>query len=443
MDRKGAILMQKYELGRLLGKGTFANVYYGRCVRTGQCVAIKVIDKKKVKKAGIMDQIEREISVMRLVKHPNVVHLYEVMATKTKIYFVMEYAKGGELFNKIAAKGKLQEDLARKYFEQLIDAVEFCHSRGVYHRDLKPENILLDEDENLKVSDFGLSAFVDCRHSDGLLHTTCGTPAYVAPEIIERKGYDGVGVDIWSCGVVLFVLLAGYLPFHDSNLMEMYRKIERGEYKFPSWFSPKLRRLLSRMLDPNPSSRISIAKIRSSSWFKNADPSTVSCHHNNGDDPSMENKLEMAEMSNWNAFDIISLSSGLDLSKLFEESCAKESRFITRKPASMIISKLEKVAKVAKMTISKKEGGLVKFERLKESRDRILSIEAEIFVITPVLHLVEVKRRYGDVVEYEKILDRVIRPRFLDIVRSSQDEALREQRYIQPLPQELPVEASR
>lgn len=414
--------MQKYELGRLLGKGTFANVYYGRCVLTGQSVAIKVIDKSKAKKAGIMDQIKREISVMRLVRHPNVVHLYEVMATKTKIYFIMEYAKGGELFNRIAATGKLQEDVARKYFEQLIDAVEFCHSRGVYHRDLKPENILLDEDENLKVSDFGLSAFVECRHSDGLLYTTCGTPAYVAPEIIERKGYNGVGVDIWSCGVVLFVLLAGYLPFHDSNLMEMYRKIERGEYRFPSWFSPRLRRLLSRMLDPNPSSRTSIAKIRASSWFKNTDPSTVSSRLNNGDDPSTENTQDSAELSNLNAFDIISLSNGLDLSNLFEESTTKESRFISCKPATTIIAKLEKAAKIAKMTISKKEGGLVKFERPKESRDGILSIEAEIFVITPVLHLVEVKRRYGDVAEYEKILDRVIRPRLLNIVRSSRAE---------------------
>lgn len=422
MDHNGAIVMQKYELGRLLGQGTFAKVYHARCVETGQSLAIKVIDKERVRKAGIMDQIKREISAMRLVRHPNVVHLYEVMATKTKIYFVMEYAKGGELFSKVVAKGKLHEDVARKYFKQLIDAVEFCHSRGVYHRDLKPENILLDEDENLKVSDFGLSAITECRRSDGLLHTTCGTPAYVAPEIIGRNGYDGIGADIWSCGVVLFVLLAGYLPFHDSNLMEMYRKISEGEYKFPSWFSPKLRKLVSKMLDPKPSSRISIAKIKASSWFKGRIEGEAVTSHSVTLGES--NEQEAQSLSNLNAFDIISLSHGFDLSKLFEESCLdKECRFISGKPVPLIISKLEKAAKIAKMKVSKKDGGLLKFERSKD-RDGVLLIEAEIFVITPVLHLVEVKKRCGDAAEYEKILNKVIRPRLVDIVRSSQDEVI-------------------
>uniref|UniRef100_A0A5B6YYN2 Protein kinase domain-containing protein n=1 Tax=Davidia involucrata TaxID=16924 RepID=A0A5B6YYN2_DAVIN len=149
--------MQRYDFGRLLGQGNFAKVYYGRNLKSGQSVAIKVIDKEKVLKVGLIDQTKREISVMRLVKHPNIVQLYEVMASKTKIYFVMEYAKGGELFNKVA-KGRLKEDIARKYFQQLMSAVNFCHSRGVYHRDLKPENLLLDENGSLRVSDFGLSA---------------------------------------------------------------------------------------------------------------------------------------------------------------------------------------------------------------------------------------------------------------------------------------------
>lgn len=409
MDTVGTIVMQKYEVGRLLGKGTFAKVYYARCVRTGQSVAIKVIDKKKVTKMGIMDRIEREISVMRLVKHPNIVHLHEVMATKTKIYFVMEYAKGGELFNKVVEQGKLEEDVARKYFRQLINAVEFCHGRGVYHRDLKPENILLDEDENLKVSDFGLSALTKCRRSDGMLHTTCGTPAYVAPEIIGRNGYDGVAADVWSCGVVLFVLMAGYLPFHDSNLMEMYRKIGQAEYKFPKWFSPKTRKLLSKMLDPNPSSRISIAKIKGCSWFKQGIQIQIQTDHAS----SCYGFPDQNKLSNLNAFDIISLSDGLDLSKLFDESCAdKESKFISCKPVSIIVSKLERVAKIAKMEMSKPDGGLLRFESSsKESKNGgIMSIEAEIFMLTPVLHLVKVKKASGDAVEYQKILNKVIRP---------------------------------
>ncbi|MCH99507.1 CBL-interacting protein kinase 2-like, partial [Trifolium medium] len=128
MEKKGSVLMQRYELGRLLGQGTFAKVYHARNLVTGMNVAIKVVDKEKVLKVGMVEQIKREISVMRLVRHPNVVELYEVMATKTKIFIVMEYAKGGELFNKIA-KGKLKVDVARRYFQQLISAVDFCHSR--------------------------------------------------------------------------------------------------------------------------------------------------------------------------------------------------------------------------------------------------------------------------------------------------------------------------
>ncbi|KAK6121712.1 hypothetical protein DH2020_044546 [Rehmannia glutinosa] len=324
----------------------------------------------------------------------------------------------------------------------LINAVDFCHSRGVYHRDLKPENLLLDENENLKVSDFGLSALAESKRSDGLLHTTCGTPAYVAPEVLERKGYDGAIADIWSCGVILFVMLAGYLPFHDSNLMELYRKIGKAEYRCPSWFSPEVRRLLSRILDPNPNNRISIARIRGSSWFKrglNSKPKTndpessmVSSSHAEAFSLAADDKQEALRLSNLNAFDIISLSDGFHLSRLFEESCTKkESRFISWKPANAIISKLEEVAKRMKLKINKKDGGLFRFEGSKEGRKGKLCVDAEIFLLTPEIHLVEVKKTSGDTLEYEKILDEGIRPGLQDIVWSSQDESQPQQRYEQ------------
>lgn len=444
MEEKVCVLMQRYEIGRLLGQGTFAKVHHGRNIQTSMSVAIKIIDKEKVLKVGMIEQIKREISVMRLVRHPNIVQLYEVMATKNKIYFVMEYVKGGELFNKVA-KGKLKEDVARKYFQQLVSAVDFCHSRGVYHRDLKPENLLLDENGNLKVSDFGLSALAESKRQDGLLHTTCGTPAYVAPEVIHRKGYDGAKADIWSCGVVLFVLLAGYLPFQDTNLMEMYRKIGKAEYRFPNWFPPDVRRLLSKILDPNPNTRISTAKIMENSWFKKgyvkklfeaetAETEPAVLHSEAVITPiekscvTVEEKLEGGKgCYNLNAFDIISFSEGFDLSGLFEEKEQKKQvRFTAKQPASSIITKLEEIAKRLKMKVKKKDGGLMKFEGLKEGRKGVLGFEAEIFEVTPSFHMVEMKKSSGDTIEYQKVMKQEIRPALKDIVWTWQGDLKRE-----------------
>ncbi|ESQ40638.1 hypothetical protein EUTSA_v10015596mg [Eutrema salsugineum] len=422
MENKPSILTDRYEVGRLLGQGTFAKVYYGRSVHTNESVAIKMIDKDKVMRVGLSDQIKREISIMRIAKHPNVVELYEVMATKSRIYLVLEYCKGGELFNKIA-KGKLKEDVAWKYFYQLINAVDFCHSRGVYHRDIKPENLLLDDNDNLKVTDFGLSALADCKRQDGLLHTACGTHAYVCPEIIDRKGYDGTKSDIWSCGVVLFVLLAGYLPFYDTNLMDMYRKIGKAQFKCPSGFPPEAKRLLHKMLDPNHVTRITISRIKDSSWFRKG----LRLKHKKiekqvGEASAMEagssgETREPPQLASLNAFDIIALSSGFDLAGLFGEVYKKqESRFASRKTASEIISKLEEVAKSLKLKIRKQDAGLFKLERSKEGRKGIVSMDAEIFQVTETFHLVEVKKCNGDTMEYQKLVEEDLRPALADII---------------------------
>ncbi|XP_020971483.1 CBL-interacting serine/threonine-protein kinase 10-like [Arachis ipaensis] len=401
MESKSIVLLERYELGRLLGQGTFGKVYYARSAITNQSVAIKMIDKDKVMKTGRAEQITREISVMRRARHPNIIQLFEVMATKTKIYFVIEIAKGGELFDKVS-KGKLKEDVAHKYFRQLINAVDYCHSRGVYHRDIKPENILLDENGDLKISDFGLSALAESKRQDGLLHTPCGTPAYVAPEVIKRKGYDGAKADIWSCGIVLFVLLA------------------------------EVCRLLRKMLDPNPETRITIAKITENSWFKrgpkakhkkhdaettSVSSGTVSDLSDEGEGLAAEAKEEPVVATSINAFDIISLSAGFDLSSFFEDSFQKrEARFSSRQPASVIFSKLEDAAKRLKLKIKKTAAGLVKLDGLTEGRKGVLSIDAEIFEVTPMFHLVEVKKSNGDTLEYQKILQEGIRPALKDII---------------------------
>lgn len=422
-----SILMERYEIGRLLGQGTFAKVYYARNLGTGETVAIKMIDKDKVVKIGLMDQIKREISIMRLVRHPNVLQLYEVMATRNKIYFVLEYARGGELFNKIA-KGKLSEDAARKYFQQLIGAVEYCHSRGVYHRDLKPENLLLDENETLKVSDFGLSALAESKRQDGLLHTACGTPAYVAPEVLSRKGYSGAKADVWSCGVILFVLVANYLPFHDRNLIQMYRKIARAEYRCPRYFSAELKELLCGILDSDPNTRMSISRLKRSAWYRKpvglttlkAGDNSFSSEASASDLTSCigsESSQGSLSMTNLNAFDIISLSTGFDMSKLFDERYGRrEARFTSKQPAATVFAKLEEVARRLKLKLTNRDNGLLKLATAKEGKKGVLELDAEIFEIAPSFLLVELKKTNGDTLEYQKLLKEDIKPSLRDIV---------------------------
>ncbi|XP_048423341.1 CBL-interacting serine/threonine-protein kinase 6-like [Pyrus x bretschneideri] len=414
-----SLLHGKYELGRLLGHGTFAKVYHARHLQSGKNVAMKVVGKEKVIKVGMMEQIKREISVMRMVKHPNIVELHEVMASKSKIYFAMDLVRGGELFAKIA-KGRLREDVARVYFQQLISAIDFCHSRGVYHRDLKPENLLLDQDGNLKVTDFGLSAFTEHLKQDGLLHTTCGTPAYVAPEVIGKKGYDGAKADLWSCGVILYVLLAGFLPFQDDNLVAMYRKIYRGDFKCPPWFSSEARRLVTKLLDPNPSTRITISKVMDSSWFKKSIPKVVlTKQEQEFDEPS--EKITSTQTETLNAFHIISLSEGFDLSPLFEEKKREEReelRFVTTRSASSVISKLEEVAAAGKFRI-KKSDSMVRLQGQETGRKGKLAIAAEIFAVTPSFLVVEVKKDNGDTLEYNQFCSEELRPALKDIVWTS------------------------
>ncbi|KAL0426184.1 UNVERIFIED_CONTAM: CBL-interacting serine/threonine-protein kinase [Sesamum latifolium] len=376
-------LFKKYELGRLLGCGAFAKVYHARDLRTGQSVAIKSINKQRILRGNLAAQVKREILIMRKLRHPHIVRLHEVLATKTKIYFVMEYAKGGELFAKIA-KGRFSEDLSRKYFQQLISAVEYCHSHGVFHRDLKPENLLLDENWELKVTDFGLSAVTDQIRPDGLLHTLCGTPAYVAPEILAKKGYDGAKVDVWSCGVILYVLNAGYLPFNDTNLMAMYRKIYKGEFRCPKWTSPELKRFLTRVLDPNPETRITVHEILNDPWFKKGYKEIKQPV-----DREFEFKESGEEARYLNAFDLISYSSGADLSGLFSTSGNRVNweMFVSAEWPERIIKRIEALAEEEGMRVAKK-GMRVRLH----GQNWNYVVMVEINRLTEELVVVEVKR---------------------------------------------------
>ncbi|XWS74430.1 hypothetical protein CRYUN_Cryun02cG0215400 [Craigia yunnanensis] len=399
-------LFGKYELGRLLGCGAFAKVYHARNVRTGQSVAIKVINKKKLSGTSLMSNIKREISIMSRLNHPYIVKLYEVLATKTKIYFVMEFIKGGELFAKVA-KGRFSEDLSRKYFQQLISAVGYCHSRGVFHRDLKLENLLVDDNGNLKVSDFGLSAVTDQIRLDGLLHTLCGTPAYVAPEILTKKGYDGAKVDVWSCGVILFVLNADYLPFNDPNLMVLYKKIYKGEFRCPKWMSSDLKRFLSRLLDSNPETRITIHEILKDPWFRKGykEPKFHEEHAKvDKDEP---------QVTSLNAFDLISFSSGLDLSGLFNnshDSVSGGERFVSRETPEKLVEKVEEFAKGERLRVKRRKEWGVELE----GQNGNFVIAIEVYRLTDELVVVEAKRIGGDAQCYRDTWNYKMRPALME-----------------------------
>ncbi|CAL9110860.1 unnamed protein product [Musa textilis] len=413
------LVFGKYEMGRVLGKGTFGKVYYGRELRSGESVAIKVIDKEQIRRqAGMMEQIQREIAVMRLVRHPNVVELREVMATRSRIFFVMEYVRGGELFARVV-RGRLPEDQARRYFHQLISAVDFCHSRGVSHRDLKPENLLLDEHGDLKVSDFGLSALPEQLRHDGLLHTQCGTPAYVAPEVLSRRGYDGAKADLWSCGVILFVLLAGFLPFQDASLMRMYRKVRKAEYQIPPWFSGEARRLVSRLLVVNPEKRISMPAIMQLPWFKKGScrPPPIQIPPPPPPLEPEEEEVKPATPRFYNAFELItSMSSGSDLSSLFESRRKAGTVFTSRSPAAEIVERLERVGRALGFGVARAKSYKVRMEGKTEGRKGRLAVTAEVFEAAAGVAVVEFSKSTGDTLEYAKFCEEDVRPGLKDIV---------------------------
>ncbi|TNV86765.1 hypothetical protein FGO68_gene6602 [Halteria grandinella] len=254
-----------YSIEKSIGEGTFGKVKLGTHHLTGEKVAIKILEKDRITDVSDVERVAREIHILKLIRHPNIIQLYEIIETPKQLYLIMEYASGGELFDYIVANTRLKEDEACKFFQQINAGVEYIHQLNIVHRDLKPENLLLDHNKNIKIVDFGLSN----TYSQGeLLKTACGSPCYAAPEMIAGKKYLGANVDIWSCGVIMFALICGFLPFEDPDTSKLYKKILSGEFKIPSFVSKNATDLLQQILNTDPEKRYKITDIRSHPWFQ-------------------------------------------------------------------------------------------------------------------------------------------------------------------------------
>ncbi|KAJ9442673.1 CBL-interacting serine/threonine-protein kinase 23 [Diplonema papillatum] len=254
----------KYELGKTLGSGTFSKVKEGTDVETGKKYAVKIVDKQQLTTGQMEQQLKREIAIMKLLSHRNVLKMVDVLQTAKNIYLILDLLTGGDLFDKLDSAKRFKEDEARKYFQQLISGLFYLHQQGIAHRDLKPENLLLDEEGNVFIADFGFSRLLNNQQ---LLKTVCGTPNYMAPEVLKEQGYDGKKADIWSAGVILYAMLAGYLPFDHPNFSVLCEQIEKGEYHTSRKFSDNAANLIQRMLCVDPDKRISLDEIIQHPFF--------------------------------------------------------------------------------------------------------------------------------------------------------------------------------
>ncbi|KAH9394599.1 Serine/threonine-protein kinase brsk1 [Tyrophagus putrescentiae] len=251
-----------YRLEKTLGKGQTGLVKLGVHCVTGKKVAVKIVNREKLSES-VLQKVEREIAIMKLIEHPHVLGLFDVYENKKYLYLILEHVCGGELFDYLVKKGRLTPKEARRFFRQIISALDFCHSHSICHRDLKPENLLLDEKTNIKIADFGMASL---QMDGSMLETSCGSPHYASPEIIRGEKYDGRQADVWSVGVILYALLVGALPFDDDNLRQLLEKVKRGTFHIPHFVPPECQDLLRRMIEVNANRRIPLGEVIRHPW---------------------------------------------------------------------------------------------------------------------------------------------------------------------------------
>jgi len=263
-SKEDAKQVGQYMLGRTIGKGNFGKVHLATHIPTGEKVAIKILEKERITDVCDVERVAREIHILKITKHPHIVQLYEIVESAQHLCLVMECASGGELYEYIFKNSRIEESEACRVFQQIISGVDYIHRLNIVHRDLKPENLLLDYAKNVKIVDFGLS---NRYKQEEVLKTACGSPCYAAPEMIAGKKYNGLKVDVWSAGVVLFTLLCGYLPFEDPNTANLYKKIQTGDYKLPKFLSEHAKDIIKGLLNIDPEKRFGIKEIKQHPWF--------------------------------------------------------------------------------------------------------------------------------------------------------------------------------
>ena len=232
-----------------MGKGTFGKVRVGTHLLTEEKVAVKILEKDRIVDAADAERVQREIKILKLLRHPVVVQLYEIIESEKELFLIMEYARGGELFEHIVSHKRVREKDAARFMLQILSGVEYLHKLGICHRDLKPENLLMDDYNNIKMVDFGLS---NVYQPGGTLKTACGSPCYASPEMVAGKRYDGLPADIWSCGVILYAMVCGYLPFEDPKTNLLYKKILAADYTIPEFVSPDCADMIKSILNTDP-----------------------------------------------------------------------------------------------------------------------------------------------------------------------------------------------
>ena len=425
---------------------------YAQHSETGTAYALKVLNKDYLVQRGMVDQVKTEIAILKRIKHPFIANMHEIMSSREKIFLVMELVTGGDLFDKIAVQGPLKEDEGRDLFGQILTAVAHCHDNGVCHRDIKPENVLMTPDGIAKLSDFGLGAMQDEGQDIHALTTVCGTPNYAAPEVINKVPYNGYAADIWSLGVVLYVILAGCLPFDEENLVQLFEKVSAGEYTMPMWLSDDAQDMLRSMLQVDPLQRPTTKELLDRPWMQGSvdrtsgiaigrfpsmgvvdetlltensvmihtsslqDLKTFASHRSDASVSSSDREIE-AVAKKFNAFQLI--NDFFDISAIFEEKddlIRRHTQFTTSADASRVFDEIEQavIALASGRAVKRTENTLRLYTK---SLKGLIHVTVTMIYLTGGSSIVDVQKVSGNTTEFYKWYAELVNVLSLDIIR--------------------------